>query len=558
LGERDGISSGTVDTLVTSLFTTMNTLDELRILEQNNRLDLPNDRDFVGRWNKQDFPARPDGTDLNATPANTNRDAMSLRLIRLALLILCTQIETLKTTAAGRRRLFQPLRDRALIATLAITGLRRGAFNRLWVGDVVRDFVFPDNEHGPALVPRPGKTLGEELKRPKGIPDVLFDWLWEYVEYAGVADEPDAPLWLPHNAKRRLRRESLGDTQITNIVKARFEVKSRRPGQRPETRPLYIAFAEEHDGRSYSPHQLRHAAEKIAFTVGLDWLEENRTRLLQHGSGLPANPQVFPDALLDHAMQTMGDRYKDVASERGRLKWARKCALGVAEYVVGAKGARLGPDLDLIRHKQSILEHAEARRAETDRELEALEVRIISSGEGLDLKSIMLANVQMGRLARQLAAVTGASERARHELAEALKAEVPVPEYWTNRDLAAQKDNPTGREEETPEGDEEVQPIREWASLEEFHWALGGQDVVSIETVRRWVRGERTRFAIMLGLPESQDGKIPSCVQRISARKQRIALNLIDWSRLPVPVQENLEAIRHTTGVASLSGLLAS
>lgn len=560
--DHGGLSEGTINTMMTAFFGFMRALDQVRVLNQNGKLEMLEDASSLTRWNKADFPKQPSARDLGATPADTNRDAPSLRLIRLLLQMLCDEIETLKQAPSGRRSLFVLLRDRAMIGILVVTGLRRGALNRLKTGDLVEDYLFPDGISGPAIVPRPGKSLSLELKRPKGIPRVLFEWIKEYAEYAGIWDEEDCPLWLPNNAKRRALRHPLDDDSIYQAVRARFTPKPQRRGSGPEASLLSIAFFQEHDGRTYGPHQLRHAAEQIGFIVGLDWLEENRTTLLQNGAGLPSNPQVFPDALLDHSMSSLGERYKDVASERGRLKWARECALGIGEYIFGERGARRGPDLDLIAEKEAALEHAEARRTEVEVQLDTLEERIINQGETLDLKDILLGSVQMGRFARQLVALAEATERGRTELAEARKVEVAVPDYLTNAELEALRENRTALVV-APEYDdqEEIPVLREWASLDEFHWALGGQTAISIETLRRWARGEKTRLASALGLPEGTkgiDGGRPACVERLSDRKQRILLNRLDWSRLPTQVQENLEAIRRLPADAPSPALVAA
>ena len=543
--EHGGLSEAAIDSMLIAVFGVMRTLDELRVLEHNGRLQLPRDRSYFARWTRNEFPRWPRPEELAATPAGTNRDGPTLRLIRLRLQMFCDQIETLKQTTQGRGRLFRPLRDRAIVATFAVTGLRRGAFSRLNVGDIEEDFAFPDNERGPAIVPRPGKTLSRDLKRPKGIPPFLFDWIKEYAEYAGIWGGAETPLWLAHDPRSQRPIERMDANSIYELVRMRFAPQRTKPGEPPETRPLYLAFLEEHDGRVYGPHQLRHAAEQIGFVVGLDWLEENRATLLENGTGLPGSPQVFPDALLDHTMPSMGDRYKDVSSEQGRLKWARKCALGIGDYLIGSKGARRGPDLALLREKKMALEHAGARRTEVEAQLAAIEERIGNGGDALASKDILLAVFQTITLSRQLASVAQAVERAGTELAEARKAEVPLPDYLANAELEALRENPSAHVASPTEGDDETLPaLREWASLQEFHWALGGQAAVSMETLRRWARGESTLLARTLGLGDSRNGSRPACVERLSERKQRILLDRLDWSRLPVQVQENLEAIR--------------
>ena len=531
------------------LFGFFNSLDKMRVAEKGDKLELPDERRFFAQWIKADFPPKPRADEFNAAPAETIREAASLRLVRLVLQILCEEIDLLKKTAAGRQRLFQPLRDRAIIATLAITGLRRRAFTALAIGDVQEHYVFPGNEVGSAIVPRPGKTLSSRMKRPKGIPPLLFDWIKEYADYAGTWGEEDAPLWLPNTAPDRSRRKAMDNDSIYSAVRARFTPKLRGAGKAPETRPLQRAFIEEHDGRSYGPHNLRHTAEQLGFCAGYDWFDAHRSTMLEEGGGMPANPQIFPDCLLDHAMSGMGDLYKDISSERGRLKWARLCALGIGEYIFGEKGARRAPDLPLIRDKQRALEDAAARRGEVEAKLQAIADDIANRQEVLAEKEILLAIFQDLQLTRTLGALGEAVERARHELAEAQKAEIAVPDYLSRAELndLRQHRDPAIDDDQN---DEELPVLRDWAWLHEFHWALGGHATISLETLRRWARGERTRLGRALGLPNGiagvNDGR-PLCVERLSDRKQRVKLRELDWSRLPLPVQENLQAIQRTT-----------
>lgn len=545
------LAQATVAHFISSFYAFMYALDRVRALSAQETLSVTaGASEALVRWRREDLPPRPTAADLNSVPANTVRDAPSLRLIRLVIAIASHEAEESTRQASRSNTLVRHLRDRAMIATLVITGLRRAAFNRLTLRDVEERFRFPDGEIGPAIVPRPGKSLSVELKRPKGIPTFLHAWIREYAEAAGIDQELDSPLWVSLESAARVARRPLTDEQIRNIVRARFD-RDRVAARDPRSlHPLYRAFLDEHDGRDYSPHQLRHAAEQLGFVVGLDWLEENRTTLLQQGSGLPSNPQVFPDALLDHSMGGLGDRYKDVSSERGRLKWARKCAIGIGDYIVGEVGARRGPDPELIAERRRMLDHANTRREEVMRELDSLEERVLNAGTTLDVKEIGLANVQMARLARRLASLASEAECARAALAEADALLVPIPDHLTTRDL--EQLMARGRDHTivalAEEDHEAIEVIRDWATLDEFHWALGGSSAVSIETLRRWARGGKTKLGRALGLSDSEDasGDRPACIERISDRKQRVLLSALNWARLPIRVQENLEVIRRT------------
>lgn len=556
--EHGGLSAGSIETMIVPLFGFMHAIDSVRRSCAGGKLSHADaSLQLLAKWSKDDFPDRPTAEALGACPANTNRDAPSLRLVRLKLQLLCVEIDILKQTAAGRWRLFQPLRDRALIAALAITGLRREAFNNLDEGDFIEAYSFPDAV-GPAIVPRPGKTLSRHLKRPKGIPLVLYEWIREYTDFAGTTGEHDCPLWLPTDLPDRERRRRMNEESISAAVRSCFDVEKRRALFDPRKSALERAYSEEHDGRVYSPHQLRHLAEQVGFVVGMDWLQENRSVLLEHGGGLPSNPQVFPDALLDHKMKDLGDRYKDVASERGRLRWARICALGIGEYLIGERGARQGPDIKLIRACKVALAEKEAQQFVLTSELDAVERRVLADPESSDQASALVALIEMTSLARRLSSNAQELERARIALAQADGVRVAisdeltimeVTDLWLSVETASLNIVPTCPGPE--QGD--VPVVRDWATLDEFQWALGGADAVSQVTLRRWARGEKTRLASALGLPPGDGMSPPDCVERLSDRKQRVILTKLDWTRLPAFVQENIEAIRRTSGGVRLA-----
>ncbi|MDX6450620.1 MAG: hypothetical protein QOH16_669 [Gaiellaceae bacterium] len=551
--ENGGLSAGPLTNLITAFFGFMRAVDEMRKFEQGGKLALSPDRDFFGSWKKGDFPRCPRATDLGAVPAQANRDAATLLLIRLVLQLLCAQINALRSTTKGRRRLYRPLRNRAIVAVLAITGLRRHAFNALTVGDVVERFPFPDGEFGPALVPRPGKSLSRYLKRPKGIPQELFEWIKEYAVYAGVWGQDDAPLWLPEAAGRRERYEAVSDSAIYAAVRSCFIPRVGRASESEAIRCLRAAISREHDGRSYSPHILRHAAQQFALAVGFDWYADQHKRPFEHGAGLPATPAVFAHALLDHSMPTVTERYSDVASERGRTKWARRAAVGNGEYVIGLKGARRAPDQSSIRQSEREVATAETRVAEIESQLTSLEQKIANGGQALGEKEIMLALAQMTAFARQLVSLGETLAVSRSKLAVARELEVPVPDYLTEPELQALRDGSVAAASSAPGADgsdEPLPPLRDWADLGEFHWALGGQSVISRETIRRWARGQTTKLGLALGLPPV-NGEAPACIEKLSDRKQRVLLDQLDWSRLPAQVQENLEAIRCTQAIGS-------
>jgi hypothetical protein len=299
-------------------------------------------------WSKDALPKRRSAYELGARlQRRNNTKAVPLRLVRLALQTLNSHIER-----NGRRpsyRLGLHLRNRVLIGLLAL-GPRIGTVVRLQVRDYDPLHEFPDGTIGPALRFRWLKGL-PGIYRWRGIPPLLARWIEAYFAYYGIASEPVSPFWV---TKRAGVRQMEGPTVATLTAAVISTIARVQP---PD------------DLREYRPHSFRHLAEQVCFGGAVEHLSEHGGELLhdEAGRGLPANPQVFCDCLLDHALHDISDRYKDVNNEQGREVWGRFAALLVWDYVWGDKGARLIPDIGRIRVARSALE----TQVDSERELRA-------------------------------------------------------------------------------------------------------------------------------------------------------------------------------------------
>lgn len=347
------LSALTVDGLGASFGRLTRAIIELRkqSLDPHLPLELPGE---FRQWTRDALPRRRTAIELGARhQRRNNTKAVSLRLARLALQSLDEHIQQNQRPSY---RFGKYLRNRVLLGILLL-GPRIGTVASLRAGDYDRSHRFPNGTVGPALHFRRLKGL-PGLTRWRGLPAQLADWIDEYFDYFEQRSNLDAPFWITKRGSVRQLKQPTTVTLSCAVVACFQRVQP------------------EDDMRSYRPHSLRHLAEQVCFAAGVEYLTEHRHELLhdQTGRGLPANPQVLCDCLLDHALHDISDRYKDVNNEDGREIWSRFAATLLWEYVSGDKGARRIPDFRRVRHARRALQHTregERRSRERIRELEA-------------------------------------------------------------------------------------------------------------------------------------------------------------------------------------------
>jgi hypothetical protein len=392
------LSAVTVDGLSASFGRLARAAIELRkdSLDPSLALDLPA---AFGAWTQDALPKRRTAFELGARQwRRNNTKAVRLRLTRLTLQALNGHIER---NGRPSYRLGLHLRNRVLIGILAL-GPRIGTVVALDVRDYDAAHEFPDGVVGPALHFRKLKGL-PGIARWRGIPPLLALWIEEYHQYYGVASLPTAPFWV---TKRADGRQLARPTAVTLTAAAIAAVGRVQP---PD------------DGRLYRPHSHRHLAEQVCFDAALDYLTENRRHLLhdENGRGLPANPQVLCDCLLDHALHDISDRYKDINNEDGREVWGRFAANLVWDYVWGEKGARTIPDLARLRASRASLGRlladeatikARIREREGNRDSTQVEAderlqRVLDQLASLDNEAKWLAHFEQLAAMRQIASI---------------------------------------------------------------------------------------------------------------------------------------------------------
>jgi integrase len=536
------LSEKTIDLLAACFHRFAKELCELRKLADVGAVDL--NPEVLAAWENAQIPAKVTGAKLGASPANTDRRAPSLKAARRALKQTDREVTRRRARSGLRRSMGMALRDRAMLALFLVTGARLGAITRLKRSDFDRYGRSRSGDHvGPVVMLQPGKTLQRHVLRAKFLPEVVGDWIQEWIDYAGINDDPDAPLW-------PLGKEGTEGLD-PQAVYARIRI-------------LLDPFVPD---RSCSPHTLRHLCEKLAFQAGIQWLDANRQRLLEDEnlSGLPSSPQTFADALLDHALSTVQDTYKDINSEPGRETWARIAAEGVWSYVWGENGAPRGPDVERIKTARADVAVAGERRSEMDRELARMKAekgllrQRAASDVSLDAKALIQLQFQTDDLADAIADAALELARAEHELDKAQQdlgaaqtAEVALDD---DVDLAA-LDRELEEEKESIEID--LVPfadplrlfedrIRDRVTPREFQWALGGEQFVADVTLRRYMRGQLpypTGDRRNIWDPPSPGQPLPDCILRPSPRKTWILIDKLDLTRLNSHVIERLRYLQ--------------
>lgn len=540
---RRRLSEGTIDLYAACFQRLAKELCELRKLAAAGAIAL--NAEILVAWERDQVPARVSGEALGASPANADRRAPSLKAARRAIKHLDREIARRSASARLRRSIGIVLRDRAMLALFLVTGARLGAITRLKRGDFERYGRARSGDHvGPVVMLQPGKTLQRDVLRAKFLPELVGDWIQEWIDCAGINDDPDAPLWPLSNGEGALE---------PHAVRARVKT-------------LLDPFTAD---RSCSPHTLRHLCEKLAFQAGIAWLEANRERLLDDESlsGLPSSPQTFADTLLDHGLSTVQDTYKDINSEHGRETWARIAAEGVWAYIWGEKGAPKGPDVERIKEARSAVAACEERQDEVRHrvarlkaEKELLRQRAATDGS-LDVKALIQLQFQTDDLADaiadasiDLARTEHELERAQEELDAARTAEVALDD---DVDIAALEDE-LAREDASTESPERaalvVDPlrlfegrIRDRVNPREFQWALGGEQFVADVTLRRYMRGQLPYPAgdrRNVWDPPAPGQALPDCILRPSPRKTWILIDKLDLTRLNSCVIDRLRYLQ--------------
>jgi hypothetical protein len=525
------LAAGSIDNFRSAFLSLARELNELRKRETKLRPSPAcGGKAAFGAWVLSDYPVLARAKKLGARPSSRDTSAPPRRFIRLLLKGLDWDVQ--QRIAAGDKGRFRALRARALIA-VAILGMRPSAIARMVGSDVVEAFVFPDGVVGPAIYANPRKTVHESVTRPKAITGQVYEWIREYMEFAGV--QPQGPLWLAN----RDPLKGLSGLTLSHLI---VSLLDRPPDIEMRLNPYFRAVGDEWPTRRLSAGKFRHLAEGLGYDSGLDWINDHREEMASVFHTLPGDPQVFADALLDHGMGSLSARYKDAASEIGRARYGRVAALGAYGYILGERGAERSVDPVQLAETRERFVTARAREAaiatdidQLERRLTSTDVRTLNAQEReLYLLELAQSQITLLRLARELNAAGKETEKASVALERAKTTLVPID------DLAEAVPVESLVEQEAIADEPDLPILREFAWPEEFRRAIG-ENVLPPSTMRRWMSGKTPHP------PGDRRNLIePEAVETLSPRIRRIRLDRLDWTRFPESVQERLDAIRRT------------
>jgi hypothetical protein len=501
------------------------------LIEELNELNKDKAHPAFRRWRESNKPRRLRPRKLGAKSSRREVMAPEQLIARRAIRLLDQQVREQKRTNRGRETLFRVLRNRAIIALFLLLGGRKEEIASLLVSDFRENYPFADGA-GPAIIIRPDKTdLG--LERAKALPEIVADWIRDYLAYTGHGDQPHFPLWLPNRSKSIASGKELDAQQIAQVVLNAFK-----------------PFCD----RRVPPRALRHLAAKLSYDFGNQWTEENKQQI-RLDDRLPRAAQTFADVLLDHALRDVADLYNEVGSEHGRERWGRLASLGVWERIWGDAGARQGPDIERIATAQRHLAEREAlARSVRDRidNLRNQKNALRAGADGTDDTNELLRltlrisgiDDEITLALERLLDVQATVQVGEDELRQAYEAEISVPDDMSEEELEALTSSA-----QTPEiAAEETRPVvRYECTPEEFRQAYG-KELLSRSSMNRYIRGllpHPAGDARNLFEPNPNGGR-PECVIEVSQRDVRIRLDLVDWARFPIEIQERLDELMRT------------
>lgn len=290
-------------------------------------------------------------------------------------------MERMPESVLGTSRLFRPLRDRAALILVVITGGRVNAIGQLMRSDFVCDHegVAPDHRGGAAILLRPGKSVPEDLVRPKVIPEGMAEKLDSYLRFVELAHPRAAKRAMEHRPEHGVKRTTLPDDfplLLSDLVNfrafkgsgVRLMLSGKLPDGRQKSKPALIRrdhgvnpeVPEEHrDNVGYHPNAYRHLALQTAKRAGEIWNAEHPAS----GGATNPEPGLYSDALLDHQIGSTRERlrvlYGDQNTEAARELLAGRAISVMWELLTTDRGSRRRPDVRAISRQAAELRAVE-------------------------------------------------------------------------------------------------------------------------------------------------------------------------------------------------------
>ena len=486
----------------------------------------------------EEWGALPPPIDLNkleAEEARTDRGAPELRLVRLALVEMLSELERRTKTKAGRRGMLKLHRDALLLSLLVVLGGRIGAISRIRPCDYDPARKQSDGSLRPAVRIFPGKTLDPKEGRWKPLPDEVARLVEGWLRFTGL-DQPEyreRSIWMAEWGSGGAFGTPGPESPVGTLQQA--VSGDGRAGRR-----AMLPRSEDDPYTGYSPHTLRHLGEQLAKRFGHGWLNDHP----EHVGRI--SDRVFADALLDHSFGASDvNGYSDL--ERDREYFAGLAAGGVWELARGDTGARTAPDWDRIRRAQEHLDETQAVVAdyqqrvdalksersivmidESDLDLEGAEPAVVLRRLYAENRAIARITAILDQAVDELAVAKDEFRAAQDTLARAQTMTVIVSDALSEAEVQAVIERPPSVFQDEAAAEPSHEPVRDRITCPEAARAWG----MSEPQMRNWFKGR--------GRPPWDAEHV---ILEVSPRKRYLLVDRLDRTAIPPSVMRRINAL---------------
>ncbi len=316
-------------------------------------------------------------------------------------------------------------------ALLPLCGSRADATRTPHVDDFLPHHVWRDGTTGPALRIYPGKTWPVKKPHYLPLPDLLADWISQWIALNGFQlGQRDVPLFPTTKPAPGKPPQSLSSPAFYQAIAGRRRASGNRGS---------LALMPRGDDRyvGWNPHAYRHTAYQLAVRAAIQF-KQDHPQELDH-----IHNDEFAGALLGHApSKDVSTTYRDVNPER----LMRAVVPIMWDILWGDGSRRKGLDLervrtaresrDLLRLQVQALE-AEVRSLQAEANRLAARVGNGTSAPPALLVSALLASQQAAAKRDQRDQAAARLSDAEAALKEALETQVPLADDLTEAEYDA-------------------------------------------------------------------------------------------------------------------------
>ena len=416
------LADTTIDAWVTALMGLLGELVSLRsALTASRRPALP--IGLVDAWVA--VPPRPNLREAGARRSGQDNSGPSLEEVRRTL------HELAREYMANRKYPYMRLRRLLLLSILALLGPRATAVRTAQVADFKLDVVGPDSSRRAVLEIRPGKTWEDDEVHVLPLPELVAEWLREWIRITKREIGDKGPLFPSKMPKPGHEVRPLTEIGFYGAIAGRDDANGRGTG----TRALLPLDGNPYLG--YRPHAYRHTAQQLIQRAAIEVKAENP------GAYDHLTPEDFSRAVLGHTLtRSTPDVYRDL--DRRRLTLA---VVDRAWGILWGEGTiRLGLDPRAITRSRGLVQLLRTTIAAMDSDLRHLrrqQQALAERARALAGDDLVRADMEGRAIAAQVGELTDQREELRAQLAGAEQAyadasarPVPLPEGMSGEEHA--------------------------------------------------------------------------------------------------------------------------